>query len=150
MQRSLPRQISLNPIIILPLFLFYESLSSIYLLLPPLAGVIFVLFMDVKQSDNLKALFVVILMMIIFEAEKGYLFLSTLFYFTLIYEFLVPRLKQNIVCKPCLNFIFVVLAYIGYYLFLLLLSQVFIFTAPSIDLYVLYYICIEFLIVGLL
>lgn len=108
------------------------------------------LFIDIKEDNSLKALFVLSIMLVILEAEKGYLFLSTLFYFTVIYEFLVPYLKQNIVCEACLNFIFVVLAYVGYYLFLLLLSQMFVFTPPSIDWHMLYYILIEFLIVGLL
>jgi len=89
-------------------------------------------------------------MLIIYEAEKGYLFLSTLLYFTLIYQLFIPYFKQNIVCKSCLRLIFILLAYIGYYLFILLLSQIFIFEAPSIDIYVVYYIFIEFLIVSLL
>ena len=150
MQRSLSHQISISPIIALPLFLIYESLSSIYLFMPPLLGVIFYLFINAKESENIKLLLIVTLMLIIFEAEKGYLFLSTLFYFTFIYQFFIPYLKQNIVCNACLIFIFVFLAYIGYYLFILLLSQIFIFEAPCIDIYVLYYIFIEFLIVSLL
>jgi len=150
MQRSLTHQISINPIIILPLFLIYESLSSIYLLMPPLLGVIFYLFINAKESESIKLLFIVTVMLLIFEAEKGYLFLSTLLYFALIYQFFIPYLKQNIVCKSCLKLVFILFAYIGYYLFILLLSQIFIFEAPSIDLHVLYYIFIEFLIVSLL
>ncbi|MEA1919903.1 MAG: hypothetical protein U9N52_08700 [Campylobacterota bacterium] len=150
MQRSLTHQIHINPIIILPLFLFYESLSSIYLLMPPLLGLIFYLFMQTRETENIKALFVIAIMLIIYEAEKGYLFLSTLFYFTLLYQFVVPYLKQNIVCKACLRVIFISLVYLGYYLFLLLFSQIFLFEMPSIDLYVFYYIVIEFLIVSLI
>ncbi len=150
MQRSLSHQISINPIIILPLFLIYESLSSIYLFMPSLLGVIFYLFIDAKESDSIKLLLIVTLMLIIYEAEKGYLFLSTLLYFSVVYELFIPYLKQNIVCKACLKFIFIFLAYIGYYLFMFLLSQIFIFESPSIDLHVIYYIFVEFLIVSLL
>ncbi|MEA3522485.1 MAG: hypothetical protein U9R50_05890 [Campylobacterota bacterium] len=150
MQRSLSHKISINPIIVLPLFLLYESLSSIYLLLPPLLGLIFYLFVDARESNNIKSLFIVVVMLIIYEAEKGYLFLSTLFYFTLLYQFLLPYLKQNIICKSCLKFIFISLVYLGYYLLILLVSHVFLLEVPMIDLHVIYYILIEFLIVSLL
>jgi hypothetical protein len=150
MQRSLSHKISINPIIILPLFLIYESLSSIYLFIPPLLGLVFYLFINAKESDSIKLLLIITIMLIIYEAEKGFLFLSTLLYFTIIYHLLIPYLQQNIVCKSCLKFIFIFIAYIGYYLFILLLSQIFIFEAPSIDMYIVYYILMEFLIVSLL
>jgi hypothetical protein len=150
MQRSLSYKISLAPIILLPLFVFYESLSSIYLLMPPLLGVLFHFFIKSKESENFRLLISIIIMLIIFEAEKGYLFLSTLFYFTLLYQFIIPTLKKNIVCKSCLNLLFMILAYGGYYLFALLMSHIFLLEAPKVDYYVVYYILLEFFVVSLI
>ncbi len=150
MQRSFPNQISLDSVILLPLFLLYESLSSIYLLMPPLFGVIFYFFIEKKSLDNFASMLFFAFILIIFEAEKGYLFLSTFFYFTLVYTSIIPYLKQNIVCELCLKLIFIIIAYIGYYLFISLLSHIFLLELPIIDYHLVYYIVIEFFIVSLL
>jgi hypothetical protein len=150
MQRSLSNQISIDLIILIPLFLLYESLSSIYLFMPPLFGVIFYFYTEEKNLNDIKILLFYALILIIYEAEKSYLFLSTFFYFTLVYIFIIPYLKQNIVCKSCLKLLYIVIAYIGYYFFMLLLAHMFLLQLPSIDMHVLYYILVEFLIVSLL
>ncbi len=150
MQRSFTNQILIDSIILLPLFLLYESLSSIYLFIPPLFGVIFYFFIQIRSLNNFKTLLFFAILLIVYEEEKGYLFLSTFFYFTLLYIFVIPYLKQNIVCSSCLKLLFIVLAYIGYYLFILLLSNIFLLQIPNIDLHVIYYILIEFFIVTLI
>jgi len=87
---------------------------------------------------------------VIYEANFGLMLFSSIVYFSLVYKFLVPRIEQNISCKWCINFIYVFVAYFGFYLFMLLIANIFLLPLPTIHYYVLFYIVIEFLIVSLL
>jgi len=150
MQRSITYPLYIKAIPLLLLYLVYESLSSIYLFLPPLFGVIFFYFIRSLDKQDLSLLFFVVLFALIYEADKGYLFLSSLVYFSFVYKFILPPLHQLIECKRCMHFIYIVLAYLGYWLFSLLLQQVFWMELAAIDWHVLWYIIFEFFLVGLL
>ncbi len=150
MQRSISNQKNLDPFFYALIFIVYIGLSSIYLFLPPLLAVLYALFSKFLTEDNVLYLGIVSFCLVIFEAEKGYLLFSSIIYFLLIYRFLIPKLKQVISCKSCMRFLTVISVYVGYYLFCLLLSHVFLFSPPEIDYYVIYYIVIEFLLVHLL
>ncbi len=150
MQRNFLDQNPLGALALLALFVVYESLSSIYLLMPPLLGLLLVHFMRSFEKQHLPSLFLVSIMLLFFEVEKGYLFASTLFYFAFLYHSIIPRLKHYIHCDNCLKFIYIVLAYIGFWLFSLLISKMLAIPSPDIDWYILYYIVIEFILVILL
>ena len=150
MQRSLTYPLYIKAIPLLLLYLVYESLSSIYLFLPPLFGLIFFYFIRSLDEQDLSLLFFVVLFALIYEADKGYLFLSSLVYFSFVYKFILPPLRQLIECRRCMHLIYILLAYLGYWLFSLLLQQVFWMELASIDWHVLWYIVFEFFVVGLL
>ena len=95
-------------------------------------------------------LLLVVALSLVYEADKGYLFLSSLVYFSFVYKFILPKLEQLIECKRCIHFLYIVLAYIGFWLFSMLLQQVFWLELATIDWYVLWYIVFEFLLIGLL
>lgn len=132
------------------LYLFYESLSTIYLFLPPLFGVLFFYFIRALDKQDISMLLLVTAMLLLYEADKGYLIFSSLVYFAFVYKFILPTIQQIIECKPCLRFFYVVFAYIGFWLFTLLLHQVLWMEVPELGWYVLWYIIFEFFIVGLL
>ncbi|MDA3946182.1 MAG: hypothetical protein PF439_05840 [Helicobacteraceae bacterium] len=132
------------------IYLIYESLSNIYLSLPPLFGVLFFYFIRSLDKQDISLLLLVVALLLVYEADKGYLFLSSLVYFSFVYKFVLPRLEQSIECKRCLHFIYILLAYIGFWLFSLLLQQVLWFEFSTIDWHVVWYIFFEFLLVGLL
>lgn len=150
MQRSISNQNSLTPFVYIALFVLYESLSSIYLFLPPLLGVLFYIFINSLKDDDSVASFLIIFCLIIFESEKGYNLFSVVIYFALVYKFILPRLEQNFSCSPCIKISVVLLAYVGFYFFGVMLSSIFLTPMPSINYYVVYYIIIEFLIVSIL
>lgn len=150
MQRSVADKKPLVLLFHVILFLLYIGLSSIYLFLPPLLAILFILFYDALKNGELVTLFFISLSLLIFESEKGYFLFTTIIYFILVSKFVMPSLKQNFSCKSCINFLTVVIIYVGYYLFSLLLSSIFLFPMPTIDYYVVYYILIEFLIVSIL
>ncbi|MEA2100657.1 MAG: hypothetical protein U9P72_11080 [Campylobacterota bacterium] len=150
MQRSITNKKSLESFIYIILFIIYESLSSIYLFLPPLFAVLFVLFARALDRENTVEVFLIAFCLVIFEADKSYLLFSSIIYFLLIYKFITPKLKQNFGCTACINFTYVLLAYVGFFLFSLILAKVFILPVPSINYYIIYYIVIEFFIVSVL
>ncbi len=150
MQRSISHQNPLAPFIYVVLFIAYESLASIYLFLPPLFAVLFVLFANALKRDDSVALFLISFCLIIYETQMGFTLFSSIIYFGLVYKFVIPWLKKNFDCAVCIKVAYVLLAYIGFYLFLVLLSNIFLLPMPTINYYIIYYIIIEFFIVSIL
>ena len=150
MQRSISNQNSLVPLIYVLLFIVYESLSSIYLFLPPLFAVLFVLFIDALKREDSIAIFLTAFCLVIFESQMGYPLFSSIIYFGIVYKFVIPRLKKNFGCTSCIKASNVLFAYFGFYLFLSILSNIFLLPMPSINYYIIYYIVIEFFIVSIL
>ncbi len=151
MQRSIPNKKSLTDnFSYIIFFIIYESLSSIYLFLPPLFGVLFVLLINaLNKNDNITFIFVSFCLLI-FEADKGYTIFSSIVYLLLIYKFILPKIIQNVSCYSCIKLLYILLAYLGFYMFNLFLANIFLLPIPSINYYIVYYIVIEFFIVSLL
>jgi hypothetical protein len=150
MQRSISNQNSLVPFVYVLLFVVYESLSSIYLFLPPLFAVLFVLFVDALKKEDSLYIFLTAFCLVIFESQMGYPLFSSIIYLGLVYKFIIPKLKKNFGCASCIKAAYVLLAYLGFYIFLTLLSNIFLLPMPSISYYIIYYIVIEFFIVSIL
>jgi len=150
MQRSISHQKPLTPIIYIVLFVLYGSLSSIYPILPPLFAILFVLFTKALERKDTAYIILVSFCLVIFEANYGYILFSSILYFYLVYKFIMPKIIQNFSCTSCIKISYVLFAYIGYFLFLTLISNIFLFELPEINYYIIYYIVIEFFIVSLL
>ena len=147
MQRSLTYKNILVGIGLSIGFVLYQSLSSIYLLLPPMFAVLFFYFINALEKENLSRLLLVILLLLVFEAEKDFLLFSSLVYFTFIYRFVIPRLRIMINCRVCLKIIFVVIAYLGFIFYSYILSQVLWVEVPTFDWHIFYYMFVEFFLV---
>jgi len=150
MQRNRTRQ---NPLILAVyafVFLFYEALAMRYLFLPPLFGVLF--FLMIRALDHNRGgmyLYVAFLLMVV-ETAKGYPALSSVLFYTLSYFTVVPRIRNAVSCPACHNALIVVYAYLGYWAFSALVSQMFAVSGPQFDWRAIFYIAIEFFTVGLL
>jgi len=147
MQRSFTYKKILTGLVLVISFGLYQSLSSIYLLFPPMLGVLFFYFVHALEKEDLPKLLLVLALLLVFEAEKDFLLFSSLVYFTFIYRFVIPRLRIMISCEICLKVILLNLAYIGYVLFSYVLAQVLWVEVPSIDWHIFYYMFIEFFLV---
>lgn len=151
MQRSITNK---NPLkesfLYILFFILYESLSSIYPILPPLFGLLFVLLINALNKDNLFSVILIAFCLVIFEVEKGYALFSSIIFLLIAYKFILPRIIQSTNCLSCIKFIYVVLAYVGFYLFNLLFAKIFFMPIPQVTYYIVYYIVIEFFIVSLL
>jgi hypothetical protein len=129
-------------------YIGYVGLSSIYLFLPPLFGILFIHFIRAVDRGRFDYLILIALMLMLFEVEKDFLLISSLVFFGLMYHFAVPRFRQYFNCLWCLDLIYIASAYIGYWLFLMLISNIFWMNTPAIDWHVLLYILLEFILVS--
>ncbi len=150
MQRSFPYQNVISRLFLVGLYIVYISLSSLYLLLPPLLAVLFFAYHDALNKHDLFGLIIVGLMLLIFEAEKGFWFGSTLLFFTVLSRYLLPKLEQLIQCRICMAAIFVSLAYPGYLVFTWIANGVLLLPSPSVDWHIGLYMIVEFLVIATL
>ena len=150
MQRSISNQNSLTPFLYVVLFIVYTALSGIYLFFPPLLSVVFIFFSKSLKEEKTLNMILILLCLLFFEAQNGYLLFSTIIFFALIYKYIVPKIKQNFSCNSCVKLSIVILIYLGFYIFNLFLSNVFLVEVPTINYYVIYYIMVEFIILSLL
>jgi len=150
MQRSISHKNSIAPFVYVALFLVYSALSGIYLFLPPLLSVLFLFFTRALKSENTLFLFLISICFVIFEAQNDFILFSIIIYFLIIYRYVLPKLYINFSCLSCIKISTVLLAYIGFFIFNLLLSHIFLLPEPSINYYIIYYIVIEFFLVSIL
>ncbi len=150
MQRSLTYQEGVNLFLLLLVYIVYESMTTLYLLLPPLLVVLYIYFEQAINDENYTLLTFVSIMLLFFEADHGYMLFSAIIYFTLLQRYLMPIIKNAVTCELCIKAFMALFIYLGYYLFTLLISYFFWTTPPAIDSYVLYYMIIEFIIISLL
>jgi len=150
MQRSISNQKPIVPFVYIVLYLFYSSLATIYPFLPPLLSVLFVLFARAMKREDMTGVVLVSFALLVFEANYGYWLFSSIIYAYLQYKFIMPKVLKNVSCTSCTKILFVLLSYLGYFTFLLLMSNIFLLEAPEINYYIVYYIVIEFFIVSIL
>jgi len=150
MQRSISNKNYLTTFIYVVGFLLYTALSGIYLFLPPLLAVLFILFVKALKNNNSLFVFSVVFCLVVFEAENNYVLFSTVIYFLIIYKYIIPKIIINFSCNSCIKIATVLLVYIGFFIFNSILSNVFLVPMPSLNYYIIYYIVIEFFIVSLL
>lgn len=150
MQRSIfnKKLIALASYIII--YIMYESLSNIYLFLPPLFTVLFVLFIRKVKQDDAIFVFAIAFCLLVYEADKGFIAFSSIIYFAFIYKFILPKIIKNFGCESCIRISYVLLTYIGFFLFSFLLAKIFDTPIPVLSYYILYYIVIEFFLVSML
>lgn len=150
MQRSITYKNPLTPFFYVVIFFIYSALGGVYIFLPPLLSILYILFSRTLDKQYSLYFFLVVICLIIFEAKNSYVLFSTIIYFTILYKYIMPIISKNLSCLGCVNIILVFLSYIGFFLFYSILSSVFMLQEPSISYNVIYYIIIEFFIVSLL
>ncbi|MFZ2890312.1 MAG: hypothetical protein WA010_07550 [Sulfuricurvum sp.] len=118
--------------------------------MPPLLGILFFAYYHALNRHDLFGLIVVSVMLLIFEAEKGFWFGSTILFFTILSLYLLPKLEQLIQCRLCIGAIFIGLAYPGYWITMTIANSVFLLVPPAIDWHIGLYIIVEFLVIATL
>jgi hypothetical protein len=150
MQRSFTNKKLVRYLLYLAVYILYSSLGSIYPILPPLLAVLFALYSKVMHKEDFYGLVFVLCLLLIFEANYGFMLFSSIIYFYIQYKFIMPKIKQFISCEICIRMLFVFLSYFGYFFFLILLSKIFLLEMPTFNYYIIYYIVIELFLVSLI
>ncbi len=149
MQRSITYKNSLSDLLWIAVFGIYIALSSIYLVLPPMLAVLGFFYYRALRRYDLFSLIVASVMLLMFEAEKGYWFGSSIVYFTLISQYVMPKIEQTVQSDMGIKGIFVLLSYFGFSFYSGMVSSVFILPLPSMDWHVLIYMAIEFALIAI-
>ncbi len=149
MQRSFSYQNALSHLFWVIAFGIYSALSSIYLFLPPMFALLGFLFYRTLARHDLGRLIVFSIMLLMIEAEKGYWFGSSILFFTLLSHYVMPKLEKTMRCVSCIKIIFVLAAYIGYWVFIWMINSVLLLPMPALDWHILFYMAIEFALIAI-
>jgi len=150
MQRSLSYKSNIAKLWLLVILVLFETLNTINLTVPPLFGLSFLLFFYAAQNQRYDMFIPLLIYLLMFEADKGFILFSSTVFFLLMYKLVVYRLRIFIQCEYCLEVIYIAIAYVGFWLFSLVLHQVFWLDFIVFDWHMLYYIIIESMLVWLL
>ncbi|PHM17385.1 MAG: hypothetical protein CJD30_07090 [Sulfuricurvum sp. PD_MW2] len=118
--------------------------------MPPLLAVLFFAYHNALSKHNLFGLMIIMVMLLVLEAEKGFWFGSTVVFFTLLSRYVIPKIEQIIRCRACMAAIFVGLAYPLYWFFVWFVNKLFLLSLPQIDWHILLYMVIEFMVIAAL
>jgi hypothetical protein len=147
MQRSIIDKEYLKYIYLL-LLIVYDSIATMHNMFPPLLGIISIYFYKSIKEKSIYFTYAIILFLIIFEANREFIFFSISTYLLISYFYIIPHFKNITVCKKCLESIYIVIAYIGYSIFSIILSYILNSEYISIDIFmIVYYVLIEIFIV---
>lgn len=149
MQRSITNKNPLRAIGYLVLFIIYTALSGVYIMLPPLLGVLYFLFSKTLHSKDTMGFVLVLIALVFLEAKSSYLIFSTIIYFGILYRYVMPKVKQSLNCNFCVNILLVIFAYVGFFLFLSIVANIFVLEEPCISYNIIYFMMIEFMILSL-
>jgi hypothetical protein len=97
----------------------YEAFSTLYAYLPPLFGLMLAY---LYSRNDEKSYFVVFAFLLFFEANHSLIIFSTWIYAWIFLKFIMPVAEENIVCRRCLHVLAIVVAYVGFYLFIQLFN----------------------------
>lgn len=140
----------LKTLLFLVATIFYISLSDIYYYLPPLFGIAFILYIKFTEEKRYLYLLPLGIFLLFFEANKGYLFLSSVLFFIFSYYVVVPKIENYLNIKKYIIPIYVIYSYIFFHIFIFLLHLIFRLEPPNFHIIILYYIAIEILILSVL
>ncbi|MDE6886631.1 MAG: hypothetical protein K2P17_06305 [Helicobacteraceae bacterium] len=95
MRRNSLNQNTLSSSLFLVFLIFYSSLSSMYLFLPPLFGVLFIYFIKLIKQEKYYLLTAFIIVLVIIEADKGYYLGILPMVYYLVYLFIFERIVKT-------------------------------------------------------
>jgi signal transduction histidine kinase len=142
MQRNFTNNQPIKIILLAIILFIYESISSIFTYMSPLAGIIFIyLINNIENKEKYLINSLLLIYLSYFELDRGFFIFSSAILFVIYYNFLHKEISRSIICHNCLNAIYISIYYIGFYTINLLLSFIFGLELPKFDItYILYII----------
>lgn len=151
MQRSIINYQPVIPLVLLFGLIFYESITSLFTFVTPLAGVIFLyLVTHIKDKEKMPINIVLFIYLTYFEFDRGLIVFSSLIFFIIYYEFIHSGIVSSIACKNCLKIVIITIYYLGIYILNLILSLIFDLNLPMLDVVYVVYLVSDILLVLIL
>jgi len=148
MQRSIINYQPIVPILLLAGLIVYESITSIYVYITPLAGYIFLYIVENFQNKEKRWIIVsLFLYLAYFELDRGFFIFSSLLLFMFYYRYVHEELKSTIACKNCLKVTIIFFYYFGFYLLNLLFALLFNYELPKLDISYIIFIISDIVVV---
>lgn len=120
-QRNRITQKNLGYFLVIFLLGIYGFLGDIFVFLPPLLGIMFILFARSMQERKISNLFFIFIFLLWIECDKGLaLGALTLFF---VFSYFVLFLPMEFLFTKNSNFIYILLVYLGIFLFLACLGS---------------------------
>lgn len=106
-----------------------QMLSSLYPLIPSLAGFLFCYVILFAHDENEKfPLFLAFAYLCFYDLYKGFYLFSYVIFFFLFYRFARDNIQQKTSCQNCILALYVIVGYLGHYLLNICLA--YFFNAP--------------------
>ncbi len=119
--------------IIFALAMIYGLFSTTSYYLTPLIGLSFYYLIEhFHEKENWLENVLIFIYITFIEINSGFFLLSFLLFFLIFYKIALKMIKELVVCKWCQPILFITFGYIGYYLFNLLLCNIFNLDIPAI------------------
>jgi len=125
--------------------IIYESLSTIYIYLPPLFGIM-LSYLYVRKNE--KSYFLVLIFLLFFESNHSFFLFSTWLFLWVLIKFIMPLVENVLDCNRCLQIGAVWFSYFGFYAFIRVFNFLIGNTSETYNyLYIVYYAFVESLLV---
>ncbi|RDU69651.1 hypothetical protein CQA62_03110 [Helicobacter cholecystus] len=149
MRRNSLTQKALSYFVIFLLYIFYCTMGNLYIFLPPLLGLFFILFAHALRNNKIIHLTLIIAMLLWLDCERGMPFGGMIVYFLLLYA--VIFIPLSFLLKKKVSIFCIGFCYLGLFFLLGMIGN---YGATSSGWFIFgiftYYACIEGLIVGIL
>jgi len=128
------------------LLVLLQIFSNTFLFMPTFVGVFFTyIVINIGKEEKFTYVILCFLYLSFYELNKGFFLFSYIILFILYYYLFDERIRNSFKCKNCIIFIYIIVAYIGYFfinsLFAYILNREF----PSITSEYIYYIAFDFI-----
>ena len=126
---------------------FYESITSIYLYLSPLFGVVFFyLLQNIYKKESIPKVVLGFIYIFIYEIDKGFIPLSFFIFFGFYYHFIYDKIEYFFNEKIYKIAVHITGGYIGYYVINVMISYLYNYDIPAINFEYLIYIITDILV----
>jgi len=129
------------------LLVLMQIFSNLFQFFPTLVGVFFTyIIINIKNEEKIFYVFFGFLYLLYYELNKGFFLFSYFLLIIIFYNLFYQKIETSFKCKNCKLFIYICVAYIGYFFLNSFLAYILNLEFPSFTLVYLYYIAFDFIV----
>ncbi len=147
MQRNSTNQNYLRLAFICLFLVFFQALSSLYPFIPLFVGLFFIyIIINFKNEDSRLYVYLGFIYLSFYDLDKGFYLFSSALFLMFFFYFFVEKIKNFLICKSCIIVIYVTAAYLGHFLFNLLIAYILQQDVPTFSQTYFYYIFLDIIL----